>query len=1080
MERTPGSRRLLLAAGLALALAGAPALAFAAAHKLNAPLALGGRVEPAERRDPALGRPLYPGYQISPDGGAVVFLADQSTADVVELYSAPLAGGAPVRLNAPLAPGGSVVEFAVGGGRVVYRADQRADEQLELFSVPLGGGEPVALSPFLTAAGDVTNFLLSPDGTSAVFRADRDDDERFDLFSAPLGGGPAVRLNDRASAVGDVQPDFAISPNNQRVVFRYDPYQAGVLGLFSAPLTGGAPPSSLSFGDVGLPGGPSALDFAIAPGGASVASRILDPVAGNVNLFLSPSSGPIAFFTNLSGLAAGASVEAPPPGELPDEDRVFLDDLPYAFTPDGADIIFIADPSDGLYQLHRVAASFAPGPPALLSNLIGGHEDVTNFRVSPDSSRIVYRADNADNRFELYTVQRGGGGETFLLSAPPAVGGDILEFAISPDGSRVIYRGDLGSDERFELGSSPIDRSSGAVVISGPLAPGGSVERFAIAQNGQRVVYSADQDLDGVVELYAVLLAGGTPARLNAPLVSGGDVHDFVLGAAGAVLFRADSVTDEVYNLLSVPLTGGAPVTLTDTGAISGDVRSFALTPDGAHAVYLADQGTDEVFELYGRALDEEGGPRRLSGPMGVGGDVQQFAVGPDGQRVIYIADQATDGVQELYSAPVEGGPAVKLNPPLPHGGNVLSARFSPDGRRALYVADHEAPLVFDLYSVAIEGGPAVRLSSLARDRALLGFDISPDGQRAVFIAQQRGAAHELFSVAVAGGTPVPLSGPLPEGGGIAAFAISPDGERVAFAGEQHSAGVTELYSVAIGGGEPVRLSPPLPPERDVYLGDACGGQGPPQQPGEGPPFLFSPDSRRVLYCADHDADEVLELYSAPVGGEAPAAKLNLPPGAGGGVRRFAISPDGAGVVFESLSIEAGAPQEQLYRAPIGGEALPTLLSGPPRPLAVIVAFAIGPDSATVVFTGDRDGAGQIALYAAGGGVEPVRRSGELVSGGNVSDFRISADGARVIYRADQRADEVQELFVGPLSGVGLTVPVSDRLAPGGDVQPAFALLPAGDRLVYLADQEIDGVDELFAAALPPPIRLHLPVLGAL
>jgi Tol biopolymer transport system component len=466
---------------------------------------------------------------------------------------------------------------------------------------------------------------------------------------------------------------------------------------------------------------------------------------------------------------------------------------------------------------------------------------------------------------------------------------------------------------------------------------------------------------------------------------------------------------------------------------------------------------------------------------MGVGGDVRWFAVSPDGRRVIYIADQATDGVMELYSAPIEGGVAMKLNPPLPHGGNVLSARVSPDGRRALYVADQEAALVFDLYSAPLEGGPAVRLSSLGRDRALFAFDVSPDGRRAVFIAQQRGAARELFSVEVAGGTPVPLSGPLPEGGGIAAFAISPAGERVVFAGEQHSAGVTELYSVAIGGGEPVRLSPPLPPERDVYLGDACRGQRGHGDPDDAPPFLISPDGARVVYCADQDADEVLELYSAPIGGEAPAAKLNLPPGGGGGVRRFAIGPDSAGVVFESLSIEAGVPQERLYRAPIGGENLPILLSGPPRPLATIDAFAIGPGGATVVFTGDREGAGQIALYAVGvEGGAPVRRSGDLVSGGNVSSFAISPDGARVVYRADQRADEAQELFVGPLRGIGLVTLLGGPLAPGGDVRPGFALLPAGDRVVYLADQELDEVDELFAAPIPPPIWLHLPVLGAL
>jgi Tol biopolymer transport system component len=1055
----------------------------AATRKLNDTLALGARIAPAERFDEALGRPLYPGYQISPDNGTLVFLADQSTAGVMELYSVPMAGGAPRKLNGPLALGGNVREFAIdsGGDRVVYLADQRADESYELFSAPLAGGPPVALSSFLVQGGDVTNFVLSPDGGTAVFRADRNDDEVFDLFSAPVAGGlPDVQLNRRDSLLGDVQPDFAITGDNQRVIFRYDPLQEGVFDLFSAPLTGGSPADKLTSAPVGDPGGPAVLDFLISPRGNSVASRVSNPATGRISLFLSPSAGPIGFFVDLTAVFLTGSVEAPPASDVLPEDRLSAEELPYAFAPDGADVFFIADPTDGLYQLHQVSASATPNSPLLLTTLLGAASDVTNFRISPDGARLIYRADDVDNRFELFTVQRGGGGETFLLPASPSPTSDIFEFAISPDGGRVIYRGDLDDDERFELRSSPIDRSAGTVVISGPLAPGGDVLRFAITANGQRAIYSADQDVDGVVELYSVLLGGGAPTRLNAGLANGGDVLDFVTSptvSGGRVVFRADGRTDEVYTLQSAPAAGGPSVTLSGAGSVSGDVAAFALTPDGSRAVYIADQRTDEVFELFSRSLDSAGELRRLSGELGPDGDVAAITLGPDGKRVVYLADQSADEVFELYSASFDNGDAVKLNPPLPAGATIREPQVSPDGRRVVYLADIEAQGVFDLYSVPITGGPTVRLSSLAAGRSMLSYAISPDAERLVFLANQsRAEAFELFSVDLAGGTPTTLNGPLPAGGNILEFQISPDSSRVAFLGDQHSDETFELYSVPLAGGAAARLNPPLLADRDV--GGACVGHGSqwqPQRPGAS--FLVSPNSSRVLYCADQDADEVGELYSAPLAGDGPAVKINFPPGAGGGVRRFALSDSSSHVVFDVLAIVAGSPQGQLYSAPIAGGALPTLLNGPVRAFSFVEQFGISPDGGAVVFISDRGG-GANELYAVsieGGAVS--RRSGGLGPGGNVEAFKLSADGGRVVYLSDQGGDGVSELFVADLAGAAEPRALSGPLAAGGDVQNDFALTSAGS-VVYRADQEIDEVFELFQATVDEPkLRLHLPLL---
>jgi hypothetical protein len=47
------------------------------------------------------------------------------------------------------------------------------------------------------------------------------------------------------------------------------------------------------------------------------------------------------------------------------------------------------------------------------------------------------------------------------------------------------------------------------------------------------------------------------------------------------------------------------------------------------------------------------------------------------------------------------------------------------------------------------------------------------------------------------------------------------------------------------------------------------------------------------------------------------------------------------------------------------------------------------------------------------GGAAPVKLNGALVSGSNIySDFQISPDSSRVVYLADQETDDVDELFV--------------------------------------------------------------------
>ena len=84
-----------------------------------------------------------------------------------------------------------------------------------------------------------------------------------------------------------------------------------------------------------------------------------------------------------------------------------------------------------------------------------------------------------------------------------------------------------------------------------------------------------------------------------------------------------------------------------------------------------------------------------------------------------------------------------------------------------------------------------------------------------------------------------------------------------------------------------------------------------------------------------------------------------------------------------------------------------------------------------VVFIADKDGNGENELYASlNDGANVVK----LSTGSNVEpDFKISPDGTRVAYRADQDTPGVIELYVNSING-GTPVKVSGPLVAGGNV----------------------------------------------
>jgi len=283
--------------------------------------------------------------------------------------------------------------------------------------------------------------------------------------------------------------------------------------------------------------------------------------------------------------------------------------------------------------------------------------------------------------------------------------------------------------------------------------------------------------------------------------------------------------------------------------------------------------------------------------------------------------------------------------------------------------------------------------------RDVSSFQISLNGDRVVYRADQdTDEVIELYSVPIGGGEAVKLNDTLTGGGAVISFLISPNGDRVVYRADQREDNVFELYSVLIEeGGEAVELSGTLTGGEDVSEG-----------------FQISPNGDRVVYRADQDTNNVIELYSVPI--------------EGGAVVR---------------------------------------LNGTLTPFGSVDSFRISPDGTRFVYRADQDTIDVFELYSVPieGGVNPVKLNSLLTENGDVSSFQISPnDGRRVVYRADQETDNQFELYSVPIEG-GSAVKLNDMFTEGGDVTNRFQISPNAG-VVYRGDRETNNQFELYSCPL--------------
>lgn len=974
-------------------------------------------------------------FTLSADGQFLVYTADQDQDDVVELYARSRSGGAPVKLNGPLVAGGDVLSsfeplIATALGRVVYLADAEVDGQYELYSVPLTGGTPIKLNAPLASGADVLGdslppdapyLRLSPDQTHVVFavlayyptgdlelysvptaggapvRLDRpitstlgyeiSSDSRYVVLDeslgsrtaivrVPLAGGTRVQLTPDVSGAWEIGRSFRIDPSATRVLFSARLGSATAAELYSVPLDASAPATLLTPGR-----GPGELfpssdgvwvvlrysdELIAVRADGSEAPRVLAtlPPARRLGyVMITPASDAVLFRSDLAVQGDFEFLRVPIDGSTgavsltPGNVQETYVDEP-ELSPDGSRLLYLgSEPTPGLYTVP-VDGSSSPVFVASITRWVGSYD------FALDGTYIAFHANqDNDDELELFSVPTFGG-TPVQLNAPLPFGGDVLQFSgsgrntrISADGTHVVYLADGRLDEVNELFVVRADGAQPSQRLSSELATGpvlGDVHEYSVTADGTRAVYLARQEGSAALELYSVALsAREAPVRLNVELAPGRSVAQFALAPDGSrVTYRVEYqqfvTPDEIFSVS----TDGGPSTriATRPGAYPS---TLFVSPDGLRIVFSGSTGNGSMDALFSAPMDGSAPGVQLT-PFLAALDIPTLVAGT---RLVYLAGPSSSSTRRLYSVPLDGSlPPVELSGPLVNGGTVSAFAPTEDETRIVYSASETTRERYDLFVVPVDGSASRTVLAQARIRQASIATFETSGENAVFLAdlEERGR-RDLYRVPLDGSqTPERLNPPLSHPREVRDFRIAPGGERVVYRADQEVSGHFELYSVPVAGGTPLELSGPR------VAGDVGGGS---------------------LY-----EDDLVEP--------------------------FVIAPDGARVLFRS---DLGSGTVGLFSTPIDGSALPIPLVRTARGDVVLSGVRFAPHGS--VLGRAALASGETFLFRARAdearSARPISGFGRWILGQPGLDFSVLPGGDRIVYRHDQESDGVVELFLG-------------------------------------------------------------------
>jgi hypothetical protein len=249
-------------------------------------------------------------FQISPDGQTVVYRVQSNDSHQTRIFAVDINGTtAPIELSNfdTSIILSTINHFTISpdGGSVVFTFQKDSNNWDELYSIPIGGGVPTRLNSDFSGppnTPDIT-FQISPNSEKVVYLADQNNSGARDLYAVPIdGSSAALKINDAIVPGGEINDEFQIDQEATLVLYRGDITTDGNTNLYVSATSGlGSMPMV-----VPLCNGCQVTDFKMHLETNKVLYRVANE-NGDFNLFLVDNGAANGLRVN-SELEAGASV----------------------------------------------------------------------------------------------------------------------------------------------------------------------------------------------------------------------------------------------------------------------------------------------------------------------------------------------------------------------------------------------------------------------------------------------------------------------------------------------------------------------------------------------------------------------------------------------------------------------------------------------------------------------------------------------------------------------------------------------------------------------------------------------------
>lgn len=469
-----------------------------------------------------------------------------------------------------------------------------------------------------------------------------------------------------------------------------------------------------------------------------------------------------------------------------------------------------------------------------------------------------------------------------------------------------------------------------------------SIGAFSWHEASQSVIYPEQvNSTPGSVEptllvtLYRVGVDGSNPTPLTYPTTTDENGLPYQIPPGSEQLYyRGQKQSGGQYGLFRVPISGPISATIQLDKALPADWQlgvSYQISPDEKWVVYEAYYAPNSEITQVALYRVPADGPAAdavvLRTDVPAGDALGQWSITPDSQSVVYeIHPAGTIGTYTFYSLrltePAQA--AVQLTPPVLSSGEY---RISNDSKRLIYFVGtgQSSDELRSISSVPIAGPmtAAVQLSLTPTPAVQIGdYTLSSDSQTVIYsLYPQTNTVATLYQVPITG--PATASVPLNSqalgnrfiyfAGLGRAIALTPAEQQIIYKASPTQFGTTDLYNVPLNGpiSATIQLSTIGIPNGAVLT------------------YTISKDSQWVVYTADQESDEVVELYRVPSSGPASSTvKLNKPLAPDYDVANFELTPDRQWIVYQTnyFSTTNSAAATQLFVVPLNGTAISNTL----------------------------------------------------------------------------------------------------------------------------------------------------------